>query len=257
MKIIRTYLPNSADNYNYLAYCPTTGVAAAVDPFDADHLISIADDNKLNITQIWVTHEHWDHIKDVNRLKELTGAQVYAPHTCKNAMDADIWLEDGDEVDLSQHHSVKLFLTPGHIAGHGVYLYQDLQQPTDNFILAGDTLFNAGVGNTKSGDVEQLYHSIERLHQLLTEQCQIYVGHDYMVSNLKFTLKHCPTLKAAEQALQAAEAESHDSRPIQRWQDEKSYNLFLRLDSNEVRELTGKDSRIEQFKALRALRDQW
>jgi hydroxyacylglutathione hydrolase len=257
MNVIRTFVPGSFANYNHLVYCEKTNEAAAIDPFDADFLIDIAKQNHLTITQIWITHEHGDHIKDVAKLKALTQVPVFAPISCKNKLDADFWLENEQSVLLGQESLVHL-LTPGHIAGHGVYLYQNKETPESDFIIAGDTLFNAGVGNVKSGNVEELYQSIEKLHQRLTPGCRLFSGHDYIETNLKFTLHYCPDLTSARDTLKRVEAQTPDTRSIQTWQQELSYNLFLRLDSEEVISITGSNKDLKnRFIRLRELRDQW
>ncbi|TCS42435.1 MBL fold metallo-hydrolase [Reinekea marinisedimentorum] len=257
MDVIRTFVPGSFANYNHLVYSEQTGEAAAVDPFDAAFLVDVAERNNLKITQIWITHEHGDHIKDVAKLKAATQAPVYAPVTCKGKVDADHWLEDEQQLFIGQQ-AITHLLTPGHIAGHGVYLYLNKQAPESDFIIAGDTLFNAGVGNIKSGNVDELYDSIEKLHKWLTPGCRIYTGHDYIETNLKFTLHYCPQLEEAKTTLLNVAKQTPDSRSVQTWHQEMAYNLFLRLDSEEVCSMTKcAPNRKARFTELRHLRDQW
>jgi len=261
MQILRTHVPNSANNYNHLVYCPQTRVTAAVDPFSAEHLIALAQANNLVIEQIWVTHEHHDHIRHVHKLKELTGAPIFAPSTCQAKFEADHWLDDEQQVVLGRH-SITHLLAPGHTPGHSVYLYQDADRPSEDFILSGDTLFNAGVGNVKSGDANTLFDTVRRLSKRLTPTSRLYSGHDYLVTNLKFTLHHGPQNQAAAETLLAVEKQSPDQRAIQSWHEECRYNLFLNLDSDQVKHITqipGHDveSTRLRFLALRQLRDQW
>jgi hydroxyacylglutathione hydrolase len=261
MQILRTHVPKSANNYNHLVYCPQTRVAAAIDPFSAEHLLALAKAHNLVIQQIWVTHEHHDHIRHVDKLKELTGAPVFAPTSCHGKLDADHWLDDEQQLTLGQHQITHL-LTPGHTPGHGVYIYTDTDQSDNDFILSGDTLFNAGVGNVNSGDASMLFQTVMRLAARLTPMSSLYSGHDYLVTNLNFTLHHWPENISAQQTLLRVEPQTPDQRSIQRWQDECRYNLFLNLDSDRVKQLTdiqdaGGNSSQQRFIALRRLRDQW
>lgn len=257
MDVIRTFVPGSFANYNHLVYCEQTREAAAIDPFDADFLIKVAEENNVKISQIWITHEHGDHIKDVAKLKAATSAPVSAPVSCKGKVEADNWLSDQQQITLGLQ-SLTHLLSPGHIAGHGVYIYLNNEAPESDFIIAGDTLFNAGVGNIKSGNINELYDSIQRLHQRLTPSCSIYTGHDYIETNLKFTLHYCPNLTAAKNTLAVVESQTPDTRSIQTWQQELAYNLFLRLDSEEVLSITDNaPTRKARFIELRKLRDQW
>lgn len=260
MKILRTFVPNSLENYNYLAYCPKTKLAAAVDPFSADHLAALASTQGLTITQIWVTHEHGDHIRDLDSLKQRTSAAVHAPSICQGKFHADHWLENEQAVTLGNSSAV-MFHTPGHTPGHGVFYFQGNADDTP-FLIAGDTLFNAGVGNVRSGNAEELYQSIKYIRQWIKPNTEIYSGHDYLANNLTFTVHHCPELEAAQELLAKAKATSHDETPVTTWQQELKINLFLRLGTSDINSLTGisaddDNARLQQFKALRALRDQW
>ncbi|MEJ2042933.1 MAG: hydroxyacylglutathione hydrolase C-terminal domain-containing protein [Reinekea sp.] len=258
MQIIRTFVPDSLQNYNHLVVCPDTQQAAAVDPFDAKHLLSIAEEQGLTVSQIWITHEHGDHIKDLTELKALTGADVYAPAACQGRFEADVWLQDNVEVNLG-HGALRHWLSPGHTPGHGIFLYQSTTRPEDDFIVCGDIFFNAGVGNTYSGDTLQLFKTIYRLLPRISLTTRFFPGHDYLVTNLQFVLHHFPQCTAAQRALDEVIEQTPDQRNIKTLADELKYNPFLALNapwltSNEKFD----DLNNEQaFLELRKLRNQW
>lgn len=258
MNIIRTFVPGSFANYNHLAYCPDTRETAAVDPFNAEHLLGIAKEHDLNITQIWLTHEHGDHIKDMAKLKAQTGATVKAPVSCMGKFEADEWLDDNQLVELGKTHC-RHYLTPGHTPGHGVYIIDDKDKPENNAIVCGDTLFNGGVGNVKSGNVEELFQSVQRILIITPENASVYNGHDYIETNLNFVLKHFPTCLAAQKTMDLVSQQTPDSRSIQRLDQEREYNPFLSLNAEWL--LTdqsfAKLSEKERFIELRHRRDQW
>lgn len=258
MDVIRTYVPDSFANYNHLVFCPTTRQAAAVDPFDAHHLQKVASEHRLTITQIWITHEHGDHIRDLPKLKAMTDAEVYAPMTCSGLFEADVWLEDNQAVKIGLGE-VRHWLTPGHTPGHGVFIRQDAEQPETDFIICADTLFNAGIGNTRSGNVEELYETIERLQGQLSDSTRLFPGHDYIETNLNFTLHHFPEAETARKVLDSVSQQTPDTRSIMRLADERQYNPFLCLDADW---LSGQDdfaelSRKQRFLEIRSRRDQW
>ncbi len=258
MQIIRTFVPNSLQNYNHLAVCPATKSAAAVDPFDAQHLLDVAKRNQLNIAQIWITHEHGDHIRDLNKLKALTGATVYAPRTCQGMFSADVWLDNDEPVHLGQQ-TVKHWLTPGHTPGHAVYVYQSEDNPEADFIICGDTLFNAGVGNTYAGDTSQLYKTVSNIIPRLSKTTQLFPGHDYLETNLKFVLNHFPECQSAHQTLDKISRQTPDTRSIMTLAEELQYNPFLALQAQWLKKHTAFKELDDQktFVALRQLRDQW
>lgn len=258
MKIIRTYLPDSLANYNYLLYCPQSGKTAAIDPFDAEHLVSLANQHSLSITEIWLTHEHGDHTRGLEQLKALTQATVRAPKSCRQNFAADHWLEDGEVITFGQHR-ISHYLTPGHTPGHGVYLYQNPAAAADDFILCGDTLFNGGVGNARSGSVEQLYQSVTRLLQLMGTSTRLYCGHDYLVNNLDFVRHYFPRCSAAGEWLSLVAEQTPQERSLPTLADELSYNPFLVplaewvAANSDFTALSAKQRFIE----LRRLRDAW
>lgn len=237
-EIERLFIPNSALNYNHLVVCTDSRKTAVIDPFDADFVFNHAEQQNLPIEQIWITHEHPDHTRGLERLKQLTQATVYAPISCKGKLEADVWLSDQQSIELGQC-TVEHLLTPGHTPGHGIFW-----QP-EHWAVCGDTLFNAGVGNTKSGDVSELYRTILRLKSLFTDTVTIYTGHDYLITNLKFSLSLNPDLELAKQLLAQASEQSPQTRTITTWAIEKQINLFLQA-ANEA-----------EFTKLRAKRDHW
>lgn len=257
MRVIRTFVPNSLQNYNHLVVCEHSQATAAVDPYDADHLLALAADQGLRITDIWITHEHGDHIRHLEELKARTGAHVRAPASCKGRFQADQWLNDGDEVTLGQS-TAEFWASPGHTPGHGVFY---LTEP-EPVLICGDTLFNAGVGNTRSGDTDTLFHSIQQLRQRAHPKTRIYPGHDYLPTNLAFTLSILPGHPPAEAMKATSDKQTPDTRMTTTLADEDEINLFFRLkDDTLAQVLTDRgfrtDTEQDRFTALRQLRDQW
>ncbi|WP_108125376.1 MBL fold metallo-hydrolase [Saccharospirillum mangrovi] len=257
MQILRTYVPDSFQNYNHLIVCDAQREAAAVDPYDAEHLLQLAEQQNLSISAIWITHEHGDHIRHVNELKAATGARVYAPAGCVGKLAADIWLEDGDKLSVGDEQATFWF-TPGHTPAHGIY-FVDQQEPA---LICGDTLFNAGVGNTRSGNTDVLFESIERIRRDTPHHTRIYPGHDYLPNNLNFALSLQPELAPALALKAEADSQTPDTRTVTTFEQELSFNLFLRLDDADLEQALSErghstGSALERFKALRTLRDQW
>ncbi|MBW2735263.1 MAG: MBL fold metallo-hydrolase [Deltaproteobacteria bacterium] len=56
-------IPLLGDNYAYLVTCEGRGVAAVVDPADADPVDRRVRELGLTLVAIWNTHHHWDHMK--------------------------------------------------------------------------------------------------------------------------------------------------------------------------------------------------
>jgi len=67
-------------------------------------------------------------------------------------------------------------------------LYEDAQLTA---IFSGDVLFAGGVGNTRTGSMNDLYHSLQKFERY-DDSVLIYSGHDYLENNFKFTEKYLP-----------------------------------------------------------------
>ena len=120
-----------------------TGNAIVVDvPDSADKIIDFADKNGLKITDIILTHGHFDHMLGLAELKEKTGAELsvfektvdfineknlnlgfHMGVECPIA-EADRILKDGDEIDF-HGNKIKVIHTPGHTADSICLLLDD------------------------------------------------------------------------------------------------------------------------------------
>jgi hydroxyacylglutathione hydrolase len=259
MPVIATPVGNRYDHVSYLVSCPATGEATAIDPFHLDLVLDTARANGLAITQIVNTHEHWDHAGRNDRLRAETGARVLAPKAAAGVIEhVDAMLVEGSEIAVGERHRLRVLETPGHTMTHVSLLGEDEGVP---FLLCGDTLFGAGVGNCGyGGHVGTLFATVERLAAQLAPETLLYPGHDYLARNLEFTLSVEPGNARAQALLEPARARTLFTTIA----DEREISLFFRLDAETVRrglhESAGLEpgaSREEVFAALRAMRDRW
>ncbi|MCR4691942.1 MAG: MBL fold metallo-hydrolase [Lachnospiraceae bacterium] len=147
-------------------------------------------DAGFTVAGICLTHGHFDHIYGLAKLKELTGAKVYAAAAEKELMgdvhanvsdlfgravtaQADTYLEDGDVVSCAGLEA-KMILTPGHTQGSCCYYFEK-----DNLLVSGDTLFEESVGRTDfpTGSSSQLIRSIREKLFILPDETMVYPGH--------------------------------------------------------------------------------
>ena len=258
MTILATPVHNSYSHISYLVCCPETGEAAAIDPYHVELTLETARSNQLRITRIINTHEHWDHAGRNEQLREVIGAKVLVPTAAAGVVEKfDLLLQDGDVVEFGSVR-MEVIDTPGHTMTHISLLGEDEGEP---FLLCGDTIFGAGVGNCGyGGHAPTLFRTVDKLRSRLPTKTRFYPGHDYVARNLEFTLRHEPGNRAAADMLEPAR-----QKPIfTTLEDELQINLFLRLESPELLEILAADgsisrgsSREEVFLALRRLRDSW
>ena len=169
--------------------------------------LSLLGERKAKLEAILLTHTHWDHSGEAQKLKNETGAKVYV-HKAD-----DFRLKDpaGNSVfslpfDLEPVHS-DIFLehmgvlkfgslefeirhTPGHTEGGICFV-----DHKNELVFTGDTLFYGSIGRTDfpGGSMKTLLESIESQLATLPDHYKVYSGHG-PESNIGFEKKNNPFL---------------------------------------------------------------
>ncbi len=120
-----------------------------------------------DVAAILITHRHGDHVRNLARVKELTGAPVY----CQSEESPGITEQTGVEPQGLAHGAIlplcggiEVIHVPGHTEGNCCYLHKE-----QGALIAGDTIFGDDQGNIKepperySQDPEQATRELERL----------------------------------------------------------------------------------------------
>ncbi|UOQ42528.1 MBL fold metallo-hydrolase [Halobacillus salinarum] len=153
-----------------------------------DHFLR---DKELKVEAILLTHAHFDHIGAVDEAREAYKVPVYL-HQAEadwlmdpqlngsglfqtgeiTASAADHFLEPGMLTIGSFSFEVRH--TPGHSPGSVSFVFRN-----QRFTVAGDTLFQRGMGRTDlpGGNREELEHSIQTQLFSLRNDMRIYPGH--------------------------------------------------------------------------------
>ena len=181
---IHTLELGPAENFIYIIEDRATARAAVVDPaWEPEVILAHAAQQGLQITDILLTHSHYDHINGVEAI--LEAAPTSKLHLLKP--EADFWqakLErpvlhhGGDRLELG-NTEIELLHTPGHTPGSACFFL-----PQGQDLIAGDTLFVYGCGrcDLSGGDPEQMFHSLRRLREHLPATTCIRPGHNYSVT---------------------------------------------------------------------------
>ncbi len=175
----------------YFVYREGTSDVIFFDPADkGEYIYETLKDKGLNVKGILLTHGHFDHIWGTNKLRELSGAPIYAYEVekalCEDAVTnvsdqagrpytvvPDRYLKDGEEITIAGM-TCRLIATPGHTVGSCCYYFEE-----DGLLLAGDTLFQESVGRTDlpTGSMSALVRSIKERLFVLPDETKVYPGH--------------------------------------------------------------------------------
>lgn len=262
MLVEQIWTANSLRNFNYLIACPETGEALAIDPLDHEKCLAKAKEKGWEITQVLNTHEHFDHIGGNAQVIAATGAKLLAHEKAKDKIEGvDRGLAAGDVVKVGKTVDLEVMDTPGHTFCH-ICMRSHTDQPG---LFCGDTLFNAGAGNTHSGRTQDLFHTFIEQLATLPANTLIYPGHDYIVNNLGFTIDREPENDAAKQMMSKVKDQDPEKAYVTTLAEEKAINTFFRLGSPAVvahlkekfPDMGDSPSEEEVFTRLRELRNSW
>lgn len=256
-------LPAFNDNYIWLLRDDRSRRCAVVDPGDAAPVIAwLQAHPDWQLSDILITHHHFDHVGGVEQLKALSGAQVWGPASEK-IPGRDQALGEGDRLAVLGLN-LEVMEVPGHTLGHIAYL-QAQTDPASNatpLLFCGDTLFAAGCGRLFEGTPQQMHQSLQRF-AALPGQTLVYCTHEYTLSNLRFAAAVEPDSPAVRARLQQVEdwrAQGRISLPSN-IELERATNPFLRCETDAVTKKMSLDSdasrpdAAEVFARLRRWKD--
>ncbi len=164
---------NHGDNFSYIIADDTTREAAVVDPsFNAGAIIRLLQAENLKLKYVINTHSHSDHTAGNAELRSMFNAKIVVHKLSRT--NAAVQVDDGDVIKLGSI-PVKVIHTPGHTPD-GICLLVDNQK-----LLTGDTLFVGECGRTDlpGGNSKQLYNSLFNKIRMLSDDVEVYPGHDY------------------------------------------------------------------------------
>jgi glyoxylase-like metal-dependent hydrolase (beta-lactamase superfamily II) len=155
---------------SYLAFDPQTRIAAAFDTgTDCDAMLALARDRGLRIALILLTHTHGDHVHELDRLKEATGAPAYVSE--RETIPGTNPFEDGHVFELVERPSLQLTVrltietrrTSGHARGGTTFVVTGLAR---RLAVVGDALFAGSMGGGMVDYAEALRTNRENIFTL-------------------------------------------------------------------------------------------
>lgn len=178
----------------YLLTAPERGEAILIDAPGGiwREIEPILAKQKCRLTELWLTHGHWDHTQGGAEVIRRTGAKVRAHAEDKPMIETpeimerfmgerlnlepihvDAWLKQGDRIEVLGT-TVEVRHVPGHCPGNVLFYF-----PAYALAVVGDALFNGSIGRTDlpGGSFEQLEQSIRTQIYTLPGNTVIFPGH--------------------------------------------------------------------------------
>jgi hydroxyacylglutathione hydrolase len=219
------------DNYGVIVHEQKSGATASIDAPDADAVEKELKKFGRQLTHIFVTHHHADHVQGILQLKDLFGCKVIGPRGEADQIPGIDTLVGGGDSFMWGGYKVDVYDCPGHTKGHIAYSIKDQYS-----LFAGDTVFAMGCGRVIEGTMEEMFHSVNQF-RTLSPSTYIYCGHEYTEANARFALSVDPANKALRSraqlvARQRAQGEMTCPAILG---DELKTNPFMRCDDREIR----------------------
>lgn len=238
------------DNFGLLAHDPTSGATASLDAPEAAPILAALAEKGWTLTDIWLTHHHFDHVGAAGALKERfpKARLVGARKDVHRLPPLDLAVEEGDEPRLGEA-AARVIETPGHTLGHIAYHFGD-----DDTVVVGDTLFSLGCGRVMEGTMPMMHETLMRLADLPGETL-VYCGHEYTQANARFALTvERDNVLLAERAREVVDLRAKGAFTVPTTiARERETNPFLRASNPELKRALGMDNAdpVEVFRVLR------
>ena len=161
---------------SYLVWDPETKHAAAFDTgADCRDMLRLATKENLSVKLILLTHAHSDHVADLPRLREETGASIFI--SARESVPGAEQIEEGKRFRLGKI-DIESRLTWGHSPGGMTYVVTGLAH---SIAIVGDSLFAGSMGGGNVSYDDAVRNNLEKI-LALPDDTIICPGHGPMTT---------------------------------------------------------------------------
>ncbi len=248
-------IPCLSDNYAYLLRDNGTGKVALIDVPEAAPILAELKKRDWQVSQIWLTHHHPDHIQGVAEVLKEHDANVIGSKADEHRLPPlDRKVDEDDSITLGNLET-RVIEVSGHTIGHIAFYV-----PTAQSAFTADSLMALGCGRLFEGTPAQMWDSLQKLMSLPMET-QICSGHEYTAANAKFALTVDPTNTELISRARDIEAARKNGQPTvpSLLSTELKTNPFLRPADPAIRAHLGMQNATdaEVFAEIRARKDKF
>jgi len=160
----------------YLVWDLGSKHAIAVDTgAECDGMLKLTTKENLSIEMILLTHAHPDHVADLPRLREETGAEIFAP--ARELVPGAEKIEEGKHFRLGKI-DIEARLTWGHSPGGMTFVCTGLARP---IAIVGDSMFAGSMGGGSVSYKDAVKNNLEKI-LTLPDETIVCPGHGPMTS---------------------------------------------------------------------------
>ena len=160
----------------YLVWDAASRAAVAFDTGgDSSEMVRFANRHKLNVQLILLTHAHPDHVADLPRLREETGADVFTP--AREPVPGAELIDEGKRFRLG-NLQIDTRSTWGHSPGGMTFVVTGLARP---IAIVGDSLFAGSMGGGNVSYQEALRNNLDKI-LTLPDETIVCPGHGPMTT---------------------------------------------------------------------------
>jgi hydroxyacylglutathione hydrolase len=221
-------VPCLEDNYAFLLHNSDSAETLLVDVPDAPPIKAALDAQGWTLTDILLTHHHWDHVDGLGPLLAMLPAK---PRIIGSKDDAhrlpalDAEVSNGEPLTICGA-AAEILDVSGHTINHIAVYIED-----GGVVFTADSLMALGCGRLFEGTPAQMWESMQKLRTLPPET-RVCSGHEYTQTNARFAATiepDNPSLISRIDEITKARADGLPTVPSTLAQELET-NPFLRAD---------------------------
>ncbi|MEX0283602.1 MAG: hydroxyacylglutathione hydrolase [Paracoccaceae bacterium] len=246
-------VPCLGDNYAFLVHNADSGETALIDIPEADPILSELDSRGWTLSEILITHHHFDHIDGLDAVQKRHNATVIGASADAGRLPPlDLAVAEGDTITVCGEEATVIDVS-GHTVGHIAFHF-----PTSGYVFTADSLMALGCGRVFEGTMPMMWDSLQKLATLPPETT-VCSGHEYTASNAKFALSVEPdnqALISRAEYIAKARAAGQPTVPTT-LSEELATNPFLRAGEPALKAAIGMEGATdaEVFAEVRTRKD--
>lgn len=197
------------------------------------------------------THHHWDHSGGNKKILEELPKQVpvIGGKDCEAVTRTPA---DRSTFPIGKDIMVTALYTPCHTQDSICWFMED-KSKNQRVVFTGDTLFIGGCGKFFEGSAEQMHKALNHTLASLPDDTKVFPGHEYTKSNVKFLMSVSQSEPIKK--LQSFAENNKETQGKFTIGDEKQHNLFMRVDTDEMRKVTGMQDPVDVIGKLREMKN--